>query len=240
MVQAAGTEGRRRLDVEREGSTLGALSVRELLADPSHTVVIVEGEKDADRLAALGIIATTNAGGAGKWRHEYNEHFRGRTVFVIPDDDDVGRRHADIVAWQLSDVAREVRVVHLPGLPPKGDVSDWLDQGHTKEELRQLAVASPVWQKPPAGECPPPVTPEPAEPKPPPYVPFPTDALPKPVADFIRQCATALGCDESFIALPLLAALASAVGNTRRIRLKGSWCEPCVVWAVIVGDCGNL
>jgi hypothetical protein len=71
-------------------------------------------------------------------------------------------------------------------------------------------------------------------------VPFPTDALPAVPRDFIRQGATALGCDQSFIALPLLAALASAVGNTRRMRLKGSWCEPCIGWAVIVGDSGTL
>ncbi len=33
--------------------------------------------------------------------------------------------------------------------------------------------------------------------------------------------------------------LASAVGNSRRIRLKHSWCEPCIVWAVIIGDSGT-
>jgi hypothetical protein len=67
-------------------------------------------------------------------------------------------------------------------------------------------------------------------------VPFPTDVLPAIPRDFIRQGARALGCDESFIALPLLAALASAVGNARRIELKRTWREPCVIWAVIVGD----
>ena len=46
------------------------------------------------------------------------------------------------------------------------------------------------------------------------YVPFPTDELPPAVAAFIHQGAAALGCDESYIALPLLAVLASAVGNT--------------------------
>ena len=46
-------------------------------------VVIVEGEKDADRLASLGFVATTNSGGAGKWQPEISEHLRGRTVVVI-------------------------------------------------------------------------------------------------------------------------------------------------------------
>ena len=178
-----------------------------LAADPARPVVIVEGEKDADRLASLGIIATTNVGGAGKWRSEYNEHFRGRTVFVIPDNDEVGRKHAETVAWHVNEVARNVRVLYLPGLPDKGDVSDWLDAGHTRDELLALASRRPCGRcrRP---RCPKPVQPatQPTEPEPPPFVAFPTDVLPAVARDFIRQGATALGCDESMVALPLLAA----------------------------------
>ena len=81
---------------------------------------------------------------------------------------------------------------------------------------------------------------EPKQPEPPPYVPFPTDVLPKVVADFIHEGAAALGCDESYIALPLLTVLASAVGNSRCIRLKRTWCEPAMIWAVVVGESGTL
>ena len=49
-----------------------------------------------------------------------------------------------------------------------------------------------------------------------------------------------MGCDPAYLALPLLAAIASAIGNTRRIRLKGIWTEPSVLWCVIVGDSGTL
>ncbi len=72
------------------------------------------------------------------------------------------------------------------------------------------------------------------------FSPFPTDELPEPISRFVKEGAIALGCDESYIALPLLAVLASAVGNTRRIKLKNSWCEPCVFWAVIIGESGTL
>ncbi len=72
------------------------------------------------------------------------------------------------------------------------------------------------------------------------FQPFPTDVLPKPVADFIHQGARALGCDKSYIALPLLTMLAAAVGNSRRIRLKRTWCEPAMIWAVVVGESGTL
>ncbi len=47
-------------------------------ADPRRSVFVVEGEKDADRLAALGAVATCNPGGAGKWRPEFGAHLAGR------------------------------------------------------------------------------------------------------------------------------------------------------------------
>src|SRR5690625_2280409 len=53
----------------------------ELLAAPDDAVVfVVEGEKDADRLASVGLVATCNSGGAGKWRKEYNASLKGRKV----------------------------------------------------------------------------------------------------------------------------------------------------------------
>lgn len=108
-----------------------------IAADPAETVYIVEGEKDADRLASLGLIATTSVGGAGKWRPEYAEPLHGRRVVILPDNDDPGRDHA-------ADVARSTggTIVNLPGLPPKGDVSDWLDAGGTVDELRRLTTAN--------------------------------------------------------------------------------------------------
>jgi hypothetical protein len=72
------------------------------------------------------------------------------------------------------------------------------------------------------------------------YLPFPLDALPAVVARFISEASTAIGCDPAYIALPLLAVLASAIGNTRRIRLKSSWTEVAVLWCLIVGDSGTL
>ncbi len=69
---------------------------------------------------------------------------------------------------------------------------------------------------------------------------FPTDVLPEPVLSYVRNGAKALGCDESYIALPMLSALAVAVGNSRRIQLKQSWCEPAILWTAIVGESGSL
>lgn len=99
-------------------------------------VFVVEGEKDADRLAELGLIATTSPMGAGKWRPEYSEFLKDRTVFILPDNDKAGREHAEAVAATLPGSV----ILQLPNLPEKGDVSDWLDAGGSKEKLLALAA----------------------------------------------------------------------------------------------------
>ena len=118
-----------------------------LAADPNAVVFVVEGEKDVDRLRSLGLIATTNPEGAGKWRDEFSEFFRGRKVVMPPDNDEPGRMHVDQVARSVHGVASEVRLLELPALPEKGDVSDWLDAGGTADALLQLASDAPTWER---------------------------------------------------------------------------------------------
>jgi hypothetical protein len=108
-------------------------------------VFVVEGEKDADNLTRLGVTATTNVGGAGKWRDHYAESLRGAAVVILPDNDEAGRGHGRQVASMLHGVAGPVKVVNLPGLPAKGDVSDWLAAGGTAEQLQNMVDAAPVW-----------------------------------------------------------------------------------------------
>src|SRR5215470_9469170 len=110
------------------------------------TVYVVEGEKDADRLTALGIPATSNAGGASKWNSDLASQLQWagiEHVVILPDNDEAGKKHAEMVARSCLAVGLGVRIVTLPGLPPKGDVSDWLAAGHTKEELLELAAVAP-------------------------------------------------------------------------------------------------
>ncbi|SHF60816.1 IclR helix-turn-helix domain-containing protein [Desulfofundulus australicus DSM 11792] len=114
-----------------------------------RTVFLVEGEKDCDNLTRLGLTATTAPGGAGKWRPEYSEFLRGADVVLLPDNDLPGRKHAEQVAHSLYGVAKRIRVVELPGLPPKGDVSDWLAAGHTREELITLVERVQEWRPTP-------------------------------------------------------------------------------------------
>lgn len=125
-----------------------------LAADPAAIVWVCEGEKDCDRLATLGFVGTCNAMGAGKWRDCYSEDLRGRHVVVIPDNDGDGRKHGQTVARSLHGKAASVRVVELPGVPQKGDVSDFLDAGGTVDQLRELAAKTPEWTPAVTGPAP--------------------------------------------------------------------------------------
>jgi predicted P-loop ATPase len=113
-----------------------------LLADVSTPVFICEGEKDADNLARLGFVTTTNPGGAGKWRAEYSAFLAERDCVILPDNDTPGLEHAAVVERLLHEHAHSVRVIRLPELEPKGDVSDWIAHGGTAEAMIALVEAT--------------------------------------------------------------------------------------------------
>lgn len=118
----------------------------ELLAEPDRPVALVEGCKDADRLRNLGIVATTVAGGAkAPWIDRFSETLAGRAVVVLADNDPPGIACAYARAEALHGIASTVKMIELPGLPAKGDVSDWLDSGHTKDELVRIVNDAPAW-----------------------------------------------------------------------------------------------
>ena len=90
----------------------------------------MEGEKDADALAALGLSATCSPDGAGpgKWKAAYSKWFAGKTVYILQDNDAVGKAYAKEEAAAVSEVAKQVKVLDLCAiwaeLPEHGDVSD--------------------------------------------------------------------------------------------------------------------
>ena len=118
----------------------------EILNQEHGLTFIAEGEKDADNLRVLEFVATCNPMGAGKWRIEYAVYFVGKDVIIIVDNDRVGRKHAEEIARSLFGKAKRIRVLELPNLPEKGDVSDWLEQGNTREDLLELIEATEDYQ----------------------------------------------------------------------------------------------
>jgi putative DNA primase/helicase len=112
-------------------------------------VFVVEGEKDVSTLDRLGLVATCNPGGAGKWIKAFAPYFREADVVILPDNDPPGRDHAETVAKTLQGHAKRIRVVRLPNLPPKGDVTDWVEAGSSVDEIVKLVEAAADWQPAP-------------------------------------------------------------------------------------------
>ncbi|MDP1799438.1 MAG: YfjI family protein [Planctomycetaceae bacterium] len=71
------------------------------------------------------------------------------------------------------------------------------------------------------------------------WKPFPVMKLPQPIRGFVIAASKAIGCDPCFIGGPMLVACAAAVGNSRRVRLKRGWIEPCILWLALVGYSGE-
>jgi hypothetical protein len=126
-----------------------------LAKDPSADVFVPEGEKDCETLVTLGLIATSNSEGAtplkakiGKWAPELNKWFSGvRRLFILADNDDVGRAFAQEKARALEAIVPDIRIVLFPDVPESEDVSYWLNElGHNKTELLARCEAAERWQ----------------------------------------------------------------------------------------------
>ena len=110
----------------------------------ADTVFLPEGEQDVHTVEGLGLVASCNPGGSGgsNLYSEWLDYFNGRHIVILPDNDGPGRRHAAAVAAALLGVAASVRIVEFPGLPAKGDVTDWRDAGGTFEQFQKLLFAA--------------------------------------------------------------------------------------------------
>lgn len=116
-------------------------------------VFIQEGEKDCETLVAWseGFLPTTcNPMGALKWKKEYTEMLvlAGiKRVYIIPDNDETGEKHANEVALSCDDSGIEVFFIKLPDSPPKGDLTDWKNAGHKFDEFCDLVAEAKAWQR---------------------------------------------------------------------------------------------
>lgn len=111
----------------------------------AQLVAVVEGERDATNLTRLGMPATCNSGGAGNFKPDLARYFAGKDVAILPDNDEPGRKHAAMVARLLHPVAHSVKIVEIPELPLKGDVSDFIAKGGTLDQINTLYVKAAQW-----------------------------------------------------------------------------------------------
>lgn len=102
----------------------------------SPTVIITEGEKDADNLAELGFSTTCCHCGAGEWPPEITPFFTGKIAYILYDVDTQYRaNHPGMVAASLYGTAKRIYIIDLePHFLPaerladihEKDISDYL------------------------------------------------------------------------------------------------------------------
>lgn len=110
-------------------------------------VLWCEGEKDCDNATRLGLLATTSPQGVrsfGLVDPKTLAVFAGRHVTIVPDNDPEGASYARTVGTALRKAGATVHLLTLPGVPHKGDLSDWLAAGGTREQLEQLIALAPI------------------------------------------------------------------------------------------------
>ena len=115
--------------------------------EQGETVYLCEGEKDVETLEEIGLAATCSPGGActgdtlGKrWSEEMFDALAGATVVCLPDNDEPGQAFMDLLATRLTRRGATVRVLTLPGLPPHGDVTYWMEGSGSISRLEKLSA----------------------------------------------------------------------------------------------------
>ena len=140
----------------RMGDPAGALPLYHLpdVNASKGRVYVCEGEKCADAVAGLGLVATTSAHGAKSAGKTDWQPLAGREVVILPDADVPGAAYAKTVSEILSKLnpPAQVRVVALPRLSERQDIIDFVErrksEGATVEKIRveieALADVAPV------------------------------------------------------------------------------------------------
>ncbi len=108
------------------------------LIPAADTVVICEGEKDANNFNALGLagyVATTNIEGSSYWGESYTKQVAGKPIIILEDNDAAGVKRSNMLILALKDHCPSIRVVSFKELPAKGDFSDWLETKPTRDEI---------------------------------------------------------------------------------------------------------
>lgn len=117
---------------------------------------LVEGEKDVDSLKKADMVAVSLPDGAqSKWEAHYNAAFKGKQVVILPDNDEPGKKYAQMCAEKLHGNAANIWIVDLkqawPDIPEKGDISDLifrLGADVAIQKVMDLLQTTPEWTPP--------------------------------------------------------------------------------------------
>ena len=105
-----------------------------------------EGEKDVDTLNKLNLPAFTFGGTGDGLPSAIEDYLTDRHFVILADNDEPGRAHAEKkAALGHAAGAASIKIVHFLELPPKSDVSDFIERGGTIEQLNERIDAAPIW-----------------------------------------------------------------------------------------------
>lgn len=190
-----------------------------LAADSTVPLYMAEGEAKADRLAELGFLSTSLKG----WTANFGYLVDGRSVRILPDNDDAGTKQAERIADMVREAGGIPSQIILPGLPEKGDILDW--HGTEDDLIRILEGAVPaapidLWQHYEAPS-------------------LPKGLLPEPIERFARGHADVMGVDPAGLAMAALCVCAATLPDSIKLQVKRhdpTWCESARLWVGLVGS----
>src|SRR5215212_2928860 len=204
------------------------------------TVYHLEGPKDVETARGkLGVVATTS-GSTSSWRSEFRAHYTGADVVVIPDNDAPGRKYAEVVAQDLLRVAKSVKVVQLPDLPEGGDLTDWLNSGHTPEEFFTVVEETEIYAPEEEETWP---EPTPIEVKLPEVMGLDPSLLPVPLRGWVKDVSERMdNAPPDFAAAATVVVAAALLGRKVGIRPKrqDDWTVVPNLWGGLVGPPASM
>jgi P4 family phage/plasmid primase-like protien len=118
---------------------------KQIGAASTDLLTVHAGEKAADAAVAMGLVATTNAGGEKSIdQTDWSPVFRFTTIAIVVDNDPAGESYGAMLALRLRKVKPEidVRIIKLPDLPPKGDVVEWIAAGGSRERFLEVVAGT--------------------------------------------------------------------------------------------------
>ncbi|OFZ20064.1 MAG: hypothetical protein A2X94_09120 [Bdellovibrionales bacterium GWB1_55_8] len=196
----------------------------------AEEVILVEGEKCADEVVKHGLLATTTPGGAKSWRPRFAKYFRDKIVTILPDNDEPGRSYARAALLDLKEVAKQVRIVSLPGLKEAEDIFDWFAKGNNKGQLLSL-IAKARPEESSWGDV------VPLEEFP--AASIPVNLCPPVLANFIAAVASATETPPELAMTMTLGALARATSGKVQVETERGHYEWSVLYLLCVLPSGN-
>lgn len=223
-------------------------------------IFVVGDERDCDKLAELGIVATCGVLDAlgGHWPADWGRYFAGRWIVLVPSFATGSDKVAASAIDQLNPIAGHQTLFPPPDRSPGETLADWIDRlevdkgklfdmlsaemnrqldaeraEDAKHQLPPGFIRGDAWEAPPAAF-------EEEDSHDLSWKPFPLDLLPGPMREYILEAQRMLGCDPSYFVLPSLVMMAGAIGNSRIITLNEEWPEPSVLWGCVIADSSSM